>query len=374
MKNSITYVGLDVHKNTYSACCYNLEDGQAKFKSTFNATIKNLLKYLESIKGSYPVGTKFICGYEAGFLGYSLYRELENYAVECWVLAPATITNLKNKRIKTDKRDAENIAKSMAFNTASKVYVLDEEDEAVREFIRMRDGHKDDYKRIKQRILSFLKRQNVIYEDGSCYWTVKFIKWLYKLEFDNQDLQDTFNEFLITFRYLDEKIERFDKKIEDMSKRPRYLEKSNRLQCFYGIKAHTALCCLVEIGDFNRFRKAQNFASFLGFVPSEHSSGDKVNRGSITKSGNLHLRVLITESAQCFTKGRIGFKSKSVITRQNRCTSDVIAYADKANERLRRRFYNLTLDRELPHNKAKTAIARELCCFIWGMMTDNIQL
>ena len=102
----------------------------------------------------------------------------------------------------------------------------------------------------------------------------------------------------------------------------------------------------------------------MGFIPSEYSSGDKINKGTITKSENRNLRKLLTKATQCYTKGRIGFKSKVVLERQKNCDAKIVAYADKANERLRRRFYVLTLNKEMNHNEAKTAIARELACFI----------
>ena len=142
--------------------------------------------------------------------------------------------------------------------------------------------------------------------------------------------------------------------------------------CFLGIKTHTALSKVVEIGDFNRFEKAPKFAGFLGLVPREDSSGDDKNRYGITKAGNSHLRRLMVEAAQSYTRGIVGHKSIALKQRQQGCSEDVIAYADKANERLRRRFYKMTLNKGVNRNVAITAIARELACFMWGMATGNI--
>ena len=144
------------------------------------------------------------------------------------------------------------------------------------------------------------------------------------------------------------------------------------MSCFLGIKTHTALSMIVEVGDFERFEKAPRFAAFLGLVPSEDSSSENINRYSITKAGNSHLRRLLVEAAQSYTRGAIGHKSIALKQRQQGNPPEVIAYADKANERLRRRFYNMTLKRNINRNVATTAIARELACFIWGMMTENI--
>ena len=129
---------------------------------------------------------------------------------------------------------------------------------------------------------------------------------------------------------------------------------------------------VVEIGDFNRFEKAPKFAGFLGLVPSENSSGDDRNRYSITKAGNSHLRRLMVEAAQSYTRGNVGHKSIALKQRQQGCSAEVIAYADKANERMRRRFYKMTLNKGINRNVAATAIARELACFMWGMATGNI--
>ena len=144
------------------------------------------------------------------------------------------------------------------------------------------------------------------------------------------------------------------------------------MSCLLGIKTHTALSMIVEVGDFERFEKAPKFASFLGLVPSEDSSDTRVNRYSITKAGNSHLRRLLVEAAQSYTRGNVGHKSVALKQRQKGNPPEVIAYADKANERLRRRFYKLTLNKGVNRNVAATAIARELACFIWGMMTEHV--
>lgn len=163
-----------------------------------------------------------------------------------------------------------------------------------------------------------------------------------------------------------------DKRIEELASKDEYRESVKKLCCFIGIKTHTALSVLIEVGDFQRFASAQKFASYLGLVPGEDSSGDEQTRLGITKAGNRHVRMLLTETSQCYARGQIGFKSKELKSRQAGNSPQVIAYADKANERLRRRYYKMVLGKSKKHNVAKTAIARELACFMWGMMTDHI--
>lgn len=168
------------------------------------------------------------------------------------------------------------------------------------------------------------------------------------------------------------KIERIDKRIEELASGEKYQEKVKKLGCLIGVKTHTALSMIVEVGDFERFAKPEKFAAFLGLVPSEESSGDSQNRYGITKAGNSHLRRLLVESAQAYTRGNIGHKSVALKQRQQGNTPQVIAYADKANERLRRRFYKITLNKGVNRNIATTAIARELACFMWGLMTNHV--
>ena len=138
-----------------------------------------------------------------------------------------------------------------------------------------------------------------------------------------------------------------------------------------GIKTHTALSLIVETGDFIRFRKGNVYAAYLGLAPGEHSSAESGGRLGITKAGNSHLRRLLIEAAGGICKGQIGKKSKDLIARQKGNPADVIAYADKANVRLRSKYYRLTRHGK-KRNVAVAAVARELACFVWGMMTENI--
>ena len=155
--------------------------------------------------------------------------------------------------------------------------------------------------------------------------------------------KETLSEYLVTYEYLAEKIERLDNRIEEMASDDKYKEKVQNMGCFLGIKTHTALSMVVEFGDFHRFEKAPKFAGFLGLVPSENSSGDSTNRYSITKAGNSHLRRLMVEAAQSYTRGNIGHKSLALKERQKGCSAEVIAYADKANERKADTFMRQTM-------------------------------
>ena len=140
-----------------------------------------------------------------------------------------------------------------------------------------------------------------------------------------------------------------------------------------GIQTHTALSLIVETGDFHRFAKGNTYAAYLGMAPGENSSGDKVRRTGISKAGNNHLRKLLIEASQGICKGRVGYKSRVLRARQAGNTAEVIAYADKGNVRLRKKYYKMIRGGK-KRNVAVVAVARELACFVWGMMTDNISI
>ena len=369
--SSIYYVGMDVHKENYTLCCYRFEEDELQYKQTISPDYRLVLKYLEQIRQRNSEVIEFVCGYEAGCLGYTLYHQLTEHGVKCVILAPTTIAITNKNRVKTDKRDAGNIARSLAFHTYSEVHVPTTEDEAVKEYIRMRDDQKKALKIIKQQILALVLRQGYRFVDGKNYWTEKHVKWLKSLKMGGV-IQESLDEYLVTYDYLTDKIERLDKRIEELASDERYVENVKKLSCLIGIKTHTALATIVEIGDFNRFQSAEKITAYLGLVPSEDSSGGKQSRGGITKAGNSHVRRLLVEASQSYTRGAVGHKSKDLKRRQDGNSPQIIAYADKANERLRRKFYRMTLKNKTNRNVAATAIARELACFIWGLMTDNI--
>ena len=368
--NSIIYIGLDVHKESHTICIYRTCDDEVKFVQRIKSDDKMVLKYIEQLRREYGEDAEFICGYEAGPLGYKLYHELNNCGIACIIMAPHTLGVKNNNGVKTDKNDAKNIARSLAFRLYSEVHVPTAEDEEVREYIRMRDDKKTALKKVKQQILAFVLRQGYRYEAGS-YWTIAHVKWLRSLEFDGL-LQEVMSEYLITYDYLMSKLDRIDARIEELASGERYAENVSKLKCLIGVKTYTALSVLVETGDFRRFKNPNQYASFLGLVPSEDSSGGTVKQGSITKAGNKVLRRLLIESSQSYARGTIGHKSKELNRRQRGNSPEVIAYADKANERLRRKFYRLVLKNNKARNKAVTAVARELSCFMWGLMTGNI--
>ena len=232
----------------------------------------------------------------------------------------------------------------------------------------MREDHRKALLSNKQQILAFCLRHGL--RCTASNWTGKHLRWLRSLELKTM-LQEALDEYLITYCTLEDKLKRMDQRIEELAQLPRYKEKVKKLACFLGVRTHTALSVIVETSDFNRFAKAEKFASYLGLVPGECSSGEKQKRLSITKAGNSHVRRLLIQSAHSIAGGRVGYKSRILQKRQEGNSPEDIAYADRANERLRRKHYRMQA-KGVKYKVGVTAIARELSCFMWGMMTGNI--
>lgn len=373
--NRIIKIGMDVHSSNYTLCAMEPvigADDRVFANIQVTPDYKNILMFIENLK--LKLGSKdtydIECGYEAGCLGYSLYNQLSSAGVKCVILAPTTMLTQQGQRIKTDSRDAFMIAQCLSYGGYHAVYIPTEADDSVKEYLRMRDDHKQALKKVKQQINAFCLRHGYQY-DGT-KWTIAHIKWLKKLELSPM-YQETLNEYMASYDEQTSKIERFDARIEEIASQARYSEKVKKLECFLGIQAHTALSLIVETGDFNRFAKGNIYAAYLGLAPGEFSSARKINRLGITKAGNGHLRKLLVEASGGICKGAVGHKSKALRQRQQGNSADVIAYADKANTRLRSKYYRL-IRHGKKRNVAVAAIARELACFVWGMMTDNISV
>jgi len=298
---------------------------------------KNILMFIENLKLKLGLQDTYDieCGYEAGCLGYPLYNQLTASGVKCVILAPTTMLTQQGQRVKTDARD----------------------------------DHKKALKKVKQQINAFCLRHGCHYEGTK--WTLAHLKWLKKLELSGL-YKETLDEYMASYDEQSAKVERFDARIEEIASQAGYAEKVKKLGCLLGIKTHTALSLIVETGDFNRFVKGNVYAAYLGLAPGEHSSAEKINRLGITKAGNSHLRLLLVEAAGGICKGAIGHKSKELRHRQQGNPAEVISYADKANARMRSKYYRL-IRHGKKRNVAVTAIARELACFVWGMMTEKIE-
>ena len=249
------------------------------------------------------------------------------------------------------------------------MHLSSEKEEAVKEFCRMRRSIMTELKAAKQVLCAFLLRQGKHFE-GKTHWTKGHREWLRKLTFEQPYLQESFDEYVISVNALEERLKRIEKRLEETACDEEVGTKVKKLVCFCGIDTLTAVSIVSEVGDFSRFARAWDFANFVGLSVGEHSSGQKERHLGITKSGNCYLRRLLTESAKSIKKTSVRFrKSKKLLKRQEGNDPAVIAYADKCRYRLRHKMMSLE-NRGKPANVASTAAARELACFVWGMMTQ----
>lgn len=373
--NRIVYIGMDVHTSNYTLC--SLDPGYGVKKDNYFAEVQftnnfvtNVVNYVSNLKKKLK-DCEFVCGYEAGCLGYSTYKDLTKAGIKCVIMAPSTMAVQKGgKKVKNDRRDARVIAQCLAYQTYKEVYVLSEHDEAVRGYLRMRDSHNKALKRIKQQIIAFCTGHG-LFSPTKSNWTVAHLKWLKGLKFNDPVEQEIINEYLSSYTYLCDKIKAMDVRIEVLASEKQYCENVKKLRCIKGIETNVALTLLAEIGDFNRFSKPTDFAAYLGLIPGEQSSGDKVRGTGITKAGNSTLRQKLTEAAKGYWRGRIGMKSATFKKFEKKLPKEVTEYALKANTRLQRKFFNMTHVKGKNMNVAASACAREMACFVWGLITNH---
>ena len=373
--NRIVYIGIDVHTSNYTLC--SLDPGYGVKKDNYFAEVQftnnfvtNVVNYVSKLKKKLK-DSDFVCGYEAGCLGYSTYKDLTKAGIKCVIMAPSTMAVQKGgKKVKNDRRDARVIAQCLAYQTYKEVYVLSEHDEAVRGYLRMRDSHNKALKRIKQQIIAFCTGHG-LFSPTKSNWTVAHLKWLKGLKFNDPVEQEIINEYLSSYTYLCDKIKAMDVRIEVLASEKQYCENVKKLRCIKGIETNVALTLLAEIGDFNRFSKPTDFAAYLGLIPGEQSSGDKVRGTGITKAGNSTLRQKLTEAAKGYWRGRIGMKSATFKKFEKELPKEVTEYALKANTRLQRKFFNMTHVKGKNMNVAASACAREMACFVWGLITNH---
>ena len=366
---------MDVHTSNYTLC--SLDPGYGVKKDNYFAEVQftnnfvtNVVNYVTNLKKKLK-DCEFVCGYEAGCLGYSTYKDLTKAGIKCVIMAPSTMAVQKGgKKVKNDRRDARVIAQCLAYQTYKEVYVLSEHDEAVRGYLRMRDSHKKELKRIKQQIIAFCTGHG-LFSPTKSNWTVAHLKWLKGLKFNDPVEQEIINEYLSSYTYLCDKIKAMDVRIEVLASEKQYCENVKKLRCIKGIETNVALTLLAEIGDFNRFSKPTDFAAYLGLIPGEQSSGDKVRGTGITKAGNSTLRQKLTEAAKGYWRGRIGMKSATFKKFEKELPKEVTEYALKANTRLQRKFFNMTHVKGKNMNVAASACAREMACFVWGLITNH---
>jgi transposase len=360
------FVGLDAHANNISVAVAEAGRAPARVLGKIAHDVPKLVKLL----GRYGDPTRVQVVYEAGPLGYGLHRALSNRGYVCQVIAPSLIPKRPGDRVKTDRRDCVRLAELARAGELRAVWVPDPADEAVRDVTRAREDALDARTQARHQLKSFLLRHEVRYPRRTS-WTKTFYRWLATLHFDSAGAQTAFTEYWQAVSAAEERVMRLTTAQTGAIVGWRFEPVVKALQVLRGIDAVSAIGLVAEIGDLARFSHPRQLMAYLGLVPAEHSSGERVVRGSITKSGNAHARRLLTEASWNYRfRPRIGYQA------QRRAESVPQVLRDmgwKAQLRLTARFARLRA-RGVHHNKVCVAVARELAGFIWAIGTRAQQL
>jgi len=336
--NSITWVGMDARKNSIKVAA--LIPGQADPVEFSGVTTVDAIRRLARRLQRLSPGGEVHCCYEAGPTGYALQRQLRALGVSCTVIAPSLTPVKPGMRIKTDRRDARQLAEYFRNGELTEVHPPSETDEALRDLCRCRDDVRVDLLRARQRLSKFLLRRHCIYRLTKHHWGSRHVAWLEQLRFDDAMSQATFDSYFPAVQQLEERQRQLDQRLAEFGAREPYREPVAALRCFKGIDTVTAVCLVAELHDFRRFRSPRQLAAYVGLVPSEDSSGERERRGPITKSGNRHVRRLLVEAA--WHHRHRPALSAPLRARRDGQPARVLAIADRAQERLAARYRRMS--------------------------------
>lgn len=357
----VKYVGLDVHKNSITiAIADEGRDGEVRSYGTIANTAASIDKFLRKIvsDGSEP---DFV--YEAGPCGYTLYRHLAKSGYRCMVTAPSLIPKKSGDRIKTDRRDATDLARLHRAGELTAVHVPKLEDEAMRDLTRAREDAKIATRKAKQHLSAFLLRSGYIYT-GKSTWSNAHFRWISDIKMEHPYQQFTLQEYVDAVHACLDRVERHTAQIQTLVEQWRMVPVVKALQAMRGISLIVAVTTVTELGDLKRFDHPSKLMAYLGLIPSEYSTGETKKRGPITKTGNGHVRRVLVEAAHAYRlPARV---SRILLKRQEGVDAKIKEIAWKAQVRLCDRYRRL-VGKGKPYNVAIIAIARELAAFIWSI-------
>jgi transposase len=311
-------------------------------------------------------GSVRVC-YEAGPSGYDLSRQLTARDVPCQVMAPALTPRKPGDRIKTDHRDAAKRVRLFRAGELTPIRVPDEAAEAGRDLLRCREDVQEDLLRWRHRLGKFLARHGRVYREGR-NWTQRHWTWIRSQHFTLPTLERTLAEYRCAVEQLLARVADLTREIAALAETAPYREPVGGLRCFRGIDTLAAMTLLAELGDVQRFDHPRQLMAYLGLVPSEHSSGDRTQRGSITKAGNLHVRRILVEACWHYRHPpRLG---AALARRSQGQPPAILAQAWRAQLRLHRRYRHLVGHGKRPPI-AVVACARELAGFLWAALTQT---
>ena len=352
-----TSVGLDVHARSIVAAAIDTVTGEV-FQSRLTPSYEHVRSWLAGIPGPVAVA------YEAGPTGFGLYRALTGAGIRCEVVAPSKLQRPAGDRVKTDARDAVHLARLLRMDEITPVAVPTLAQEAARDLVRVREDARGDLMRARHRLSKLLLRRGIVYADGRA-WTETHDAWLRRLRFEQRAVQTAFESDYEAMVMVKARRDRLDRAITDMAEHSEFTATVHRLGCLRGVATLTGFALAVEVGDWHRFT-GKTIGSFVGLVPTESSSGASRVQGSITKTGNTHLRRLLVEAAWHHrTRYRV---TKTMLDRWDLASPAARARGDQGNRRLHHRWDTFSARRKRPVI-ANVAVARELAGWCWSLAT-----
>jgi transposase len=360
MADAISYVGLDVHKDSIVvAVASGGLRGEVREYGRIANTATALDRLLKKLGGD---GTTLRFCYEAGPCGYGIQRRLSSQGHDCIVVAPSLIPKRAGDRVKTDRRDATTLARLHRAGELTAVWVPDAGHEAMRDLVRARLDAVHALRRARQQLSGFLLRQGCHY--GRPAWTKLHRRWLAGLKFEQAVHHLVLEDYILAVEAAATRRDRLTAQIEAMLPDWTLAPVVAALQTMRGMAMINAATLIAELGDLSRFANPRHLMAYLGLVPSEHSSGASVRRGGLTKAGNSAARRLLIEAAWCYRfPARV---SRELLLRQENQPKPIREIAWKGQVRLCARYRRLARTGK-PANVVTAAIARELTGFIWAI-------
>lgn len=360
--NHITSIGLDVHARSITAAAFNPLTGEIATRRFSNSPAE-VAEWILSFESPKAV-------YESGVTGFYLVRELRTLGVDCIVGAVSKMQKPSaDKRKKNDRVDAEFLARLLSMQNITEVFVPDEECEAMRDITRVLEDIRDDLTRAKQRLVKFLLRHGYVFDEVNDKgqrkgnWTQAHWIWIRKIEFKEVADEESFAYYISEVKHFEGQKKEIEKFIRNHAKKDRWVGRVEALRCLKGVETMTAFAITVEAGVFSRFSTGTAFSSWLGLVPSEYSSGERLSKGGITKTGNSHIRKLLIESSWHYANATPKRKKDSWGTEVPLRIENHAAKGVKRLVERRRHFY----DRGKRPVVANCATARELACWMWAI-------
>jgi transposase len=361
MREKVRFLGMDVHAETI---CVAIAEPDGEVRSL--GTIANRAESIRKLVKKLGPSEQLRACYEAGPTGYVLYWQLAELGIACEVIAPTLVPMKAGDRVKTDRRDAERLARSYRSGDLTAVWVPNEGSEALRDLVRAREAAKQDQLRARHRLSKFLLRSGQRPAQGVKAWTQSYMAWVRQLRFPQIAREFTRLDYLHEVEHMAERVKRLEQAITEAVKlaSPELREVIQGLQALRGVAQISAVTIAAELGNMSRFEGARQLMGYSGAVPSEDSSGQRTRRGSITKTGNAHLRRIAIEAAWSY-RLRPGV-GPALRKRQEGVPEEIKEIAWKAQHRLHKRYLRLAAAGK-DQRKIITAVGRELLGFIWAI-------